>query len=267
MEDRKRASFAQHQHNDSQTAAACLTIYETYEGLSPGMKLSIFETEEQTDKTFWTNYLVRLGVASENIEALSVHSMKMKQGLDQAHEDNLNQIAPQLKMRFEHCRQTEQMLAVNRCANENVGDAPPATLIPAVAMPIAKICREMAAIETRNEPADWVLGNPEELAEFIARIEKHRREVAHFDALLASQPIPQCPTDYKGGACLIGCTGGSNAYGEAYDAVEKAIKEFRAATGRNADWSNEAMIARNKLDRVQWEGECDDLKMVTNYTE
>ena len=267
-EAEKRAVFAQHQQADAQSAFTCLATAQAYNGLPRDRKSRISETEVTVNPMFWEAYLARLGAPAETFQAVNAQAEKMKQALMNAADDNMNRIAPQVSARLNQCAEAETMLEANRCSVGDAGDAPPPVLIPVALMPQVRICREMAANSSRQEPAPFVEEDPDQLADFNARIEGYKREVAYFDQLLSSQPAPQCPTDYKGGACLLmSCTEGVPAFGEAYDAVDQALAAFHGSVSGPGAWSNEAMIERSKNDRVQWSIACEDIKMVINYPE
>ena len=264
IEARKRASFAQLQQSDPEVAGGCLLVQTAYENFPSRIQQAIFNGELSTDPLFWHDYLKRSGMTETQIASVTAKANTMAENVSSVPDAQLSQLSGQFRSRLEQCAQAQEMLEANRCSPDDAKQAPPSVLIPIAATKMVRICREMTARDSRNEPASWVQESPDALADFNARKNRNTRKVSWYDELLAQQPVPQCPTDYEGGVCVIGCSGGSQAFGEAYQQVQDAYEQFQTST-RDGLGDFENMAARNKQNRVQWSLDCEDFEMVANY--
>lgn len=267
---RKRAGFSQLQQADLQQAGSCYLVAKTVNGLDPRAQKDVLgdavvgNPEQPDSEAFWLGFLTRLGVDQASIDGAAAQANQHLSNFATLGEAERAKMVAVFKRGVADCRPVQDFLEKNRCPEGRAGDAPPATYIPARALYDTQICREIIAKTSRGEPAQWVKESPEDLARFESEREADRTELAFYDKLLAQQPVPQCPIKSIGGV-FTGFTmaGGTMGYETAYNAVDKAYKEFLSKRDRG-NYSNDAMVAAAQLDYIKWQRQCRDLEMLLN---
>ena len=217
-----------------------------------------FTAYDSGDAGFWKDYLAWRGVAVDESKARDLADTaraRAQLGPEDGPEDGLFARTRQIETR---CRQTQTGLQASAC-DEAPKDK--AMYIPLRMLAVTKICREIAARDGRGKPAQWVKDDPEQLARFDRERRQDKRKVAHYDALLAGQPVPQCPNGVIGADVLpLFGSGGSEAFQPEFDMLHTEFGRWdvarRVAAGK---YSPENDIKLSQMPYIRWQGECDRL--------
>lgn len=160
------------------------------------------------------------------------------------------------------CRDTKTALNASACEQPAEDKT---FYVPIRMLSLAKVCRELAARSSRSKPAQWLREKPDQLAQFNKKRARDKAQVQHYDAVLAGQPVPQCPTGFlsDGSVALFG-GGGSNAFQPEADMVKAEYEKWANHSERD-NYSTENTLALSQMPYIKWQGECDKFEKLAGF--
>lgn len=238
----------QEQQGDMIFASNCLQVSMTLNIAAPDAASGIYgeggAASAQTQETFWSTYLERLGHPGLGVDEAQLTQLAKKL------EENPSAAAAVLSPTWMQCTQAHDYLTEYACPF-TAGEKPVGFHLTMGNIGLARMCRESAQMSSEGTLKDEYKDDPAAQARFNAQQQAYIKERDHFDALLAAQPAPQCPK--SPGPFL------SAIFPTERKQVEDAYQAWINGLNTQDDMTS------SQMPYIQWQTACGQLKDITGF--